>query len=136
MRKKKTYMVLFFSILLFLTGCSVEKTDAHKIRDLEFTLVEESQMPEELKALIEEKKATEFKLTFDTEDAKYIVVGYGRQETGGYSISVDELYETENAIYISTNLIGPAKGEMVTQVETYPYIVVRIDYIDKSVVFE
>ena len=136
MRKKKTYVVLFFSILLFLTGCSVEKTDAHKIKDLDFTLVEESQIPEELKALIEEKKAMEFKLTFDTEDAKYIVVGYGRQETGGYSISVDELYETENAIYISTNLIGPAKGEMVTQVETYPYIVVRIDYIDKSVVFE
>ena len=28
---------------------------------------------------------------FDTEDCKYIVVGYGVQETGGYSISVEEL---------------------------------------------
>lgn len=136
MRKGKKYAVLFFSILLFLTGCSVKKTESKKIRDLEFTLVEESQIPEELKGLIEDKKASEFKLTFDTEDAKYIVAGYGRQETGGYSISVDELYETENAIYISTNLIGPAKGEPVTQAETYPYIVVKIAYIDKSVVFE
>ena len=63
-------------------------------------------------------------------------MGYGTQQTNGYSISVEELYETRNAIYINTNLLGPAKGEAVSEVESYPYIVVKIDYLDKSVVFE
>ena len=135
-RKWKARAVLAFCILLFLTGCSVEKTDRNKIKDLDFTIVEDSQIPAELMTLIEEKKASEFKMTFDTDDSKYIVVGYGAQETGGYSIAVEELYLTGNAIYIKTNLIGPSKGESVTQVISYPYVVVKIDYLDKSVVFE
>ena len=67
-------------------------------------------------------------------------MGYGIQPTGGYSISVEELYLSTNAIYINTNLIGPMKGETVTEVESYPYLVVqienRMDYSEKSVVFE
>lgn len=122
--------------LFFLTGCSVEKTDQNIIKNLDFALVEDSQVPEELKLLIEEKKASEIKMTFDTEDARYIVVGYGAQPTGGYSISVDELGLTSNAIYIRTTLIGPGKGESVNEVESYPYVVIKIEYLDKSVVFE
>ena len=123
-------------MMLIFCGCSVERTEEQKLKDLAFTVLEESQIPQDLKVLIEEKKQNEFKLTFDTEDAKYIAMGYGTQQTNGYSISVEELYETRNAIYINTNLLGPAKGEAVSEVESYPYIVVKIDYLDKSVVFE
>ena len=136
MKKRKIHIILFIVMLFFVTGCSVEKTNPNKIRDLKFVLVEEEMMPEELAALIEEKKVTECKMTFDTKDARYIIVGYGEQETGGYSISVEELYETENTVYISTNLIGPSKGEEVPLAKSYPYVVVRIEYTDKSVVFE
>lgn len=91
-------------------------------------------------ALIEERSAQRFQITFDTEGERYIAVGYGAQATGGYSISVEELYLSANAIYINTNLIGPRKGETVTEAESYPYLVVRIenrmDYSEKSVVFE
>jgi len=97
-----------------------------KVEDLTYTILEESQIPQELAALIEEKKTQRFQLTFDTEGERYIVVGYGIQPTGGYSISVEELYLSTNAIYINTNLIGPMKGETVTEVESYPYLVVRV----------
>lgn len=136
MKKWKRYTCLILGLLLFLTGCSVERTDKKKIKDLEFTVVEESQIPEELRPLIEEKKQEDFKMTFDTEDSRYMVRGYGRQPTNGYSISVEELYMTSNAICLNTNLIGPAKGEAVSQVESWPYIVIKIEYLDKSVVFE
>lgn len=135
MRRWKLYS-LILGMMLLACGCSVERTEEQKLKDLAFTVVEESQIPEDLKILIEEKKQNEFKLTFDTEEAKYIVMGYGAQQTNGYSISVEELYETKNAIYINTNLLGPSKGEAVSEVESYPYIVVKIDYMDKSVVFE
>ena len=130
------YTGFFLCILLLAAGCSVERTDEQKIKDLDFVIVEESQMPEGLMTLIEEKKQEAFKLVFDTEKDKYIVVGYGRQKTNGYSISVEELYITSNAVYINTNLIGPSKGEAISEVESFPYIVVKTEYLDKSVVFE
>ena len=132
----KRYTGIFFMMLFFLAGCNVEKTDREKVRDLDFTIVEEDATPEELQALIEENKQTEFKMTFDSEDAKYIIVGYGRQQTGGYSISVEELYLTGNAIYINTSLIGPSKGENVSEVESFPYIVIKMEYSEKNVVFQ
>ena len=135
-KRWKRYAGFLLTVLLILNGCSVEKTEQKKIRDLDFTLVEDSQIPENLRTLIEEKKAAEMKITMDDGEAKYIVAGYGSQKTGGYSISVDELYLTDNAIHINTTLIGPSKGEMVPEAESFPYVVLRIEYLDKSVVFE
>lgn len=57
------------------------------------------------------KKSGPFKITYADKDALYIARGYGEQKTSGYSIEVKECYETENAIYIHTNLIGPSKEE-------------------------
>lgn len=129
-------MFCWLGMMLFLSGCGLEKEDQNKIRNLKFVVLEESQIPEELRTLIEEKKREEFKITFDTETSKYIVIGYGEQSTGGYSIAVEELYETSNAIYVSTSLIGPAKGERVTEAFSYPYVVIKVEYLDKNVVFE
>ena len=41
-----------------------------------------------------------------------------------------------NAIYVDTNLIGPAPEEKGNAVESYPYIVIKIEFIDKPVVFD
>jgi len=90
----------------------------------------------ELKEIIDEKKEEPFKLSYSNKDYLYIVVGYGKQNSGGYSISVDDLYLTSNAIYINTNLIGPTKEDMVSQGVTYPYVVVKLEYREERVVFE
>lgn len=121
---------------LWIVGCSSEKTDVKKIKDLDFTVVENADVPEELMKLIEEKKAEPFKLTYSNKEYLYIVKGYGEQKTGGYSILVNSLYLTSNAVYFNTSLKGPSKDEMVTQALSYPYIVVKIEEMDKTVVFE
>ena len=114
----------------------VENTDPVKLKDLEFTVVENAEVPEELLTIIEEKKSANFKLTYEDGGYLYIVVGYGEQNTGGYSIAVKELFLTSNAIYIDTNLIGPSKEEKITEAASYPYIVIKTEYLDKSVVFQ
>ena len=119
-----------------LTGCSVEKEDQDKVRDLEFAVVGEADLPEELKNLIMEKKAAPFKLTYSNDQGLYIVVGYGEQPTGGYSIEVDELYLTDNAIVIDTELEGPGKGEPTGVEKSYPYIVVKTEYLEEPVIFQ
>ncbi|MCI6886374.1 MAG: protease complex subunit PrcB family protein [Lachnospiraceae bacterium] len=123
-------------LVRILTGCSVEKENQDKVRDLEFTVVGESDLPEELKNLIMEKKAAPFKLTYSNDQGLYIVVGYGEQPTGGYSIEVDELYLTENAIVIDTELEGPEKGEPTGVEKSYPYVVVRTEYLEEPVIFQ
>lgn len=120
----------------FLTGCAIEKTNRTKVRDLDYHVVTEEELPEELKTQIEEKKAADFKLTYETPEYLYIVRGYGEKETGGYSIQVAELYLSSNAVFFKSSLIGPRKGENVAKSPSYPYIVIQTEKIDKNVVFE
>ena len=140
MKKIRKLIVLtcVFITCLSLMGCMAKDTEVRKLKDVEFTIVKESEIPEELLKHIDAKKEKEFKFTFynkDKMDYLYIVVGYGMQPTGGYSITIDDLYLTNNAIYIDTSLIGPSKDDVVTQAITYPYIVVKIEFIDKPVTF-
>lgn len=119
-----------------LTGCSMDKKTQDKVRDLDFTVVSEADLPKELGELIAEKKAAPFKLTYTNDQGLYIVVGYGEQATGGYSISVNELYLTENSILIDTELKGPQKGEEVGVEKSCPFIVVQTEYLENPVIFQ
>lgn len=143
MGKKKSGKVLLVAALLawgfvvrFLTACSVEKDDLKKVRDLEFTVVGETDLPEELKQVIGEKKTAPFKMTYTDDQNLYIAVGYGEQENGGYSISVRELYLTENAIVADTELLGPESAEQTGAEKSYPYIVVKTEYLEEPVIFQ
>lgn len=126
--------VIMLSVSLF--ACGMEKTATKKLRDVEFTVIDQSEIPQELLSTMEEKKKEGFKLTYADENNLYLAVGYGEQKTGGYSIAVDECYLTENAIYFGTTLTGPEKGEKINQVSSYPCIVVKMESIDEPVVFE
>lgn len=126
--------VIMLSVNLF--ACGMEKTATKKLKDVEFTVIDQSEIPQELLSTMEEKKKEGFKLTYADENNLYLAVGYGEQKTGGYSIAVDECYLTENAIYFGTTLTGPEKGEKINQVSSYPCIVVKMESIDEPVVFE
>ena len=117
-------------------GCGLEKTDEKKLEDLTYTILEEKEIPQEFLAVIEEKKEQMFKLTYTDEESLYIAVGYGVQQTGGYSISVNQCYLTQNAVYFDTTLIGPSKGEQVNEAKSYPYLVIKTKYSEKNVVFQ
>ncbi|NLP15989.1 MAG: protease complex subunit PrcB family protein [Clostridiales bacterium] len=135
-RQKTIAMLLLIIITVFgLLGCKRDDSEIKKLRDLEFTVVEDADLPGELKEIIDEKKDKLFRLHYSNKDFLYIVVGYGKQNSGGYSIAVEELFLTDNAIYIDTNLIGPSQDDLVTQGVTYPYIVVKLEYMDKKIVF-
>ena len=103
---------------------------------LDFTVAGDLDVPDELKKLIAEKQQQPFKLTYSDEQNLYIAVGYGVQPTGGYSISVNELYLTDNSIVINTELKGPEKGENAGTEQSFPYIVIKTEYLENPVVFQ
>lgn len=136
---KKIRAILFCSLLIAFSlfgGCGKKlQEEPAKIRDLELTVVAEEKLPEELLDNISGKKTNPFKFTFQDGGYLYICIGYGEQQSGGYSITVDELYLTENAIYVKTCLIGPGADVPDDGVKSYPYIVIKTEYLDYAVVF-
>lgn len=144
MKKLSGWLLLVCGVMLIiLNGCGVSSNSGNeKIKDIEFTVLGEENIPEELKQIIEEKKENEFKITYQDSDFLYICVGYGKQNTGGYSITVGDLYLTANSIFVDTNLIGPEPenkelyGTQDKESPSYPYVVLKIEFLDKSVVFD
>ena len=135
---RRTVLVAMAVFCMILTGCKEEKDATAKLKDLEFTVIAEENIPEPLLAAINEKKEAGFKLTYQDAGFLYICVGYGQQATGGYSIAVNALYETENAVYFDTTLLGPEPGQNADKknLPSYPYAVVKTEFIDKPVVFD
>lgn len=121
-------------ICTMLGGCSRKEEEPERTA-LEYTVVTAENLPEELADLIENQKENECRLTYEADGYLYIVRGYGKQETGGYSITVDECSILEDTVYVSTTLIGPARKKEVKQSESYPFIVLKIEQTDKEVSF-
>ncbi len=135
--QKRLLSICIICLMCFgVFACGKKQDTMEKIKDLECTIISEENIPEELLAMIEEKKENPFKMTFEDQGFLYICVGYGVQQTGGYSIAMNALYETANAIYVDTNLIGPQPEEKSNIVASYPYVVIKTEFIDKPVVFD
>lgn len=128
--------ILICILMTLLSGCVSGADEGKKLKDLEYTILKEEMIPPEMDALIRERKEKAFFLTYADQGWLYICRGYGKRETAGCYVEVDRLYETENAVCIHTCLMGPEKGEEIKEKETCPYLVVKLKYIDKEVVFE
>ena len=98
--------------------------------------MKEEDFPEKVKELIEEHKETEFQLTYQDSGYLYLMKGYGKQQTGGYSIQIEDLSLWENAIHLQTVLIGPEEGQKLTEEPSYPCLVVKMKYREEPVIFE
>lgn len=123
-------------VTIILTSCNFLSEERVKLRDLDFTVLAEEKIPEELKSIIEEKKAEPFQLTYTDRDYLYIVIGYGEQVTGGYSIAVNELYLTDSAVYVNTELLGPEPSQKSNAEPSFPYIVIKTEFTEQPVIFE
>ena len=84
----------------------------------------------------EEKKEKTFEISYADNGYLYIARGYGSQDTSGYSVEVKECFEAKDGIYLKTNLLGPPKTEEIIEGKTYPYVIVKMEYSDKNVVFD
>lgn len=124
------------TVLFTLTGCQMLSNEKVKLRDLDFTVQSNETTPAEVLEMINERKEEPFKFTFTDDENLYICIGYGKQERGGYSITVDALYLTEDAIYVETTLLGPEDGANSQKVESFPYIVIKTEALEQNVVCE
>ena len=140
-------LVLTFALFLCLlaVGCSFNKKgDKEK---MEYSVCDETKIPDELADIIEEKKNGVFKLSYVNNDAMYIAVGYGAHNRQNLSVIVEDVYKTDNAIYVETNLYTEEEiedsqtatdsdGIQAGAPSMYPYVVIKCDKYDLPVVFD
>lgn len=133
--RKMRLLAICLASFIFVGGCGAGVENLKKEKDLEFTVVAEREIPETLREVILEKKSNPFQISYTNSGELYIAVGYGKQETGGYSITVNGLYETMESVVIDTTLLGPEKEEALNL--SYPYIVIKTEAIpDKTIEFK
>ena len=136
MRKAGYISIVVVSMIFLiaaLCGCRLEKSEDKKIKD--YTICDESKLPGELKDIIKDKRKEPFKLTYRTKDYLYIVVGYGAQDRTDLNVKMTELYLTENAIYVDTDLESVETTTLADHKVTYPWIAVKCELYDVQVNF-
>ena len=121
------------TVLLGLTGCIGK--EGEKVRELDSLIISEEALPSQLKELIDERKEKEFQFTFSDQKNLYICIGYGKQETGGYSIVLNDLYLTDSEVIVDTTLLGPDQDAQAKKTATYPFIVIRTELVEQPVVY-
>lgn len=124
---KKLILAVGLLLMIFMMGCSIGKVENIRIRELDYTVVSDREIPKRLKEAIEERKKEGFQLAFESDGYLYLARGYGGKETGGYSITVKDLYLGKNSIYIQTELYGPETEAEMKKGISYPYIVVKLE---------
>lgn len=134
--RRLNFFIVVILMLWSLTGCIAEPLKTEKLRDLTFIVLTKEEIPKELMEWIENEKQDAFQMTYEDAGNLYIVEGYGAQPKTGYSIEVTDVYETENAVYFHSSLLGPDKSEEVEEITTFPYVVIKTESIGKEVVFD
>lgn len=135
---KTAILLVMLTVIGFIFWACGSETKPEKTGEISYEVVSAENVPEELQKLIQERMESEFRLSFSEGEDLYLVVGYGRQETGGYSIQIRDLYLAGDVIYMDTELQGPLPEETadVKDSTAAPWIVVKMQKMDKTIYFE
>ena len=134
MGKRTGGLLCVLLLALLPAGCQFIRIEEGERTPLEYTIVKQEEIPEEISELMEQKKKKVFQMTYQVGDIRYLMKGYGEQLTGGYSIQVEEVSESENAVFCKTRLIGPEKADAGSE-PSYPCIVLKIRETEKPIEF-
>ena len=104
--------------------------------DVDYTVVKRADYPQEINEFIELKQQEKFQVSFLCQESLYLVKGYGIQSTGGHSIQVEYIKETDDELHIKTKLIGPEASKQHLDVMSCPIIVVKMEARDKKIIFD
>jgi len=132
---KKVISVLIVFVLI---SCGAKKTADSGSKVLYEVLTEQSDgggnikffeiltEPNEIKMLESDPLLKDKMKDDDISNSNYVILNMGEKNTGGYSIKIEKVEETDKNIIITVKEVNPAADAMTMQVITYPYTVVKV----------
>lgn len=130
-------MLLCILCIVGLCACQKEEMvpDYMSAPDLAFEIVTGQDVPQKVNEKIFQKQKEQFGFTYRDGDTMYIILGFGIQPTGGYSIQIVALKDTEDKIVVEANLVAPQPEDVVSDRESYPFIILKVQESQKNVQF-
>ena len=130
-------LFLFFTIVFLTISCG-KKSDEAEVYPLEYEVCDETELPDELRIMIEERKEEEFQIIYENSACRYVAAGYGKQKRDEYVVAVKDFYGSGKEIVLDTILIHKSKGEKgrVGRPGLCPYIVIRTSHMEGQIAFE
>lgn len=118
--------LLLISLLLTLVGCSEKDHKEFEYKEMEYRIIDTVDYPGLVQEEINDFKISPFQFAYSDGDNLYIAVGYGEQSTGGYSVIVKHVGQSDNKIFVETTLIEPSQEEDKVLALSYPYVVIQL----------
>ncbi len=138
MRKGTMILVSILIIMLATVGCNANKQEEKepKMGKIDYEIVITDSIPKEIEQWYEENYQVEGLHEHQIGEDRYLLLSVGEKPTGGYSIENFVLVGFENEIEVKAELEVPTGDSIVTQVLTYPHILVKIMGDDRTLKFD
>ena len=134
---KKGFLIFLFLLTACLCGgCTLINVEEGERKEVEYTVLNAEAIPVEAAEIIKAQGDAEFQMTYRSGGYLYILRGYGKQKSGGYSIQVEEVTATDGAIHVKTRLLGPETKEEQKGEGSVPSLVIKTEDLELPVVFE
>ena len=136
--KKGLLWLILVGMILILPGCRQKEPQARtyeNMQDVTYEIVSGSDVPHKVNEKIFKEKEKGFGFSYRDGDVMYTAFGFGRQNTGGFSIQMAAVKENETEILIEAKLIEPGPEEVVSTSPSYPYMILKMENVEKDVQF-
>ena len=110
---------------MLLASCRITDVSEGERKELSYAIVKPGDFPPEIDQILRKKKESAFQMAYESGDDLYILRGYGKQKSGGFSIQIEEVSKSENAVFVRTKLVGPAAKEEQKGAASCPYVVLK-----------
>ncbi|MDK2991095.1 MAG: hypothetical protein PWP48_328 [Clostridiales bacterium] len=133
---KNILIAIFLASVIALgtSACSPSGGGDMTQSSIKYEKIDISDAPSALQETIEQVKKEKGYIYYTENDSGYIYVAAGEKPTGGYAVEVLDVIDNKNdKITVTVRFTEPGKDDMVTQVITYPYALIRINASGKAV---
>ena len=141
---KKILISLFAAVLASCSSASIKTTDANKLYEVltqqsnggaSIRFFEILSEPSEIKMLQNDDTLKHKVSALDVQNANFVILNMGEKTTGGYTIGIGNVVETDSNITITVKETNSDPESMVTQAFTMPFCVVKINS-KKPIIFK
>ncbi|WP_425446155.1 protease complex subunit PrcB family protein [Dethiothermospora halolimnae] len=138
MKKQIITGVLVLGLSMSIVGCDTDGTDEPNNSGNQQENIEQGEeqevkyefvgdIPDNLIETINNiKNSKGYKVLEEDDDGTIVYIGVGEKPTGGYNIEVEKIDKKNDTINIEVKEISPGQEDMVTQILTYPSVVLKI----------
>lgn len=134
---KKVLWILISALLaVMMPGCGIQKEETGEFQAVDYTVLKTEEIPGEVMELIKNQGERSFQMVYRSDGWLYVMRGYGKQKTGGYSIRVPEVGTAGEMLRVKSELAGPQTKEEQKGDGSSPYFVLKLEDQGYPVMFE